>query len=145
MSDSSTSVVPPSPKLPPGPKGRAFRNLLMRVRDTTRLFAGLHRDYGGIVRFRILSKRFCAIFDPTMIEEVLVRKRDCFHKGAEQKKVMENPCIITADGDDHQRRRKLVQPSFSPKALQGYAEQMVSEAFRRQDAWHDGQMIDIDH
>lgn len=130
---------------PPGPKGQAFRNLLKRVRDTTRLFVSLNRDYGSIVGFHILSKQFCAIFDPTMIEEVVVRKRDFFHKGTGLKKVMGNPCILTADGEDHQRRRKLVQPSFSPKALRGYAEQMVSEAFHRQDAWRDGQTIDIDY
>ena len=132
------------PPEPPGPKGRGLRNLLARVRSTTDFMEGLHRQYGPVAGYRIGAKRFCLISDPALMEEILVTSRDRFHKGTEQKAAMENACIITADGSDHQRRRKLIQPSFMPKAITKYAEQMVSEAFRRQSGWHDGETIDFD-
>ena len=129
---------------PPGPRGGAFRNVIRRARDTTGLFAELHDRYGDIVSFRLLWKRFCVVFDPALSEEVVIAKRDRFLKGAEQRKLLDL-CVITADGEEHQRRRKLVQPSFTPRAIQGYAEQMISEAFRAQKDWRDGQTLDIDH
>ena len=52
---------------------------------------------------------------------------------------------MTAEGDDHQWRRTLVQPSFSPTALRGYAGAMVEETVRWRDRIHDGQELDIDH
>ena len=107
------------------------------------MFADLRRRYGDIVTYRLLWKRFCVIFDPLLSEEVVIGKRDRFQKGTEQKKLLDL-CIITAEGDEHLRRRKLVQPSFTPKAIQGYAGQMVREAERTRSGWRDGQVIDID-
>lgn len=128
---------------PPGPRGHGIRNLLKRVRDTTGMFEELRNRYGDIVMYRLLWKRFCVIFDPGMSEEVVIAQRAHFEKGTEQKKLLDI-CIITADGEEHRRRRKLVQPSFTPKAIEGYADQMVGEAVRVQETWSEGQTIDID-
>ena len=65
---------------PPGPGGRRFRHLVARLRDFPRFLDGLHREYGAIASYRLLSRRFCAVFDPDLIREVLVRKRLFFAK-----------------------------------------------------------------
>lgn len=127
----------------PGSRRFSIGNLVRRLRDTTGLFADLHRRHGKIAAYRVMSKRFCAIYDTALSEEVVVKKRTLFVKGAAQRRAMENVCIITADGDDHLRRRKLVQPSFTPKALRGYAELMATEAFRLQGSWRDGEEVDV--
>ena len=58
---------------------------------------------------------------------------------------MGNDCIITANGEDHARRRRLIQPSFTPRCIQGYSEKMVGELERARDALSDGEQIDMDH
>ena len=130
---------------PPGPRGRRLRNLMRRVRDTTGFFAELRRHYGDVVEYRILDKRFCLLFRPDLMEEVIAQERCSFRKGAQERKAMENDCIITANGEDHERRRRLVQPSFTPRSIQGYGEKMVSELVRASDALSDGDQIDMDH
>ena len=122
-----------------------LRDLRRRVRDTTGLFAELHRQGGAMADYRILAKRFNVVFDPEIMEEALLRKHACLGKGKQQQRTLDNLCIVTADGDDHKWRRKLLQPSFTPNALRGYAVAMVEEAVRQRDSVRDGQELDIDH
>lgn len=143
-------AVAPSPNpsdfpRPPGPRGQRMRNLIRRVRHTTGFFAGLREEYGDVVAYRIMDKRFCVLFRPDLMEEVIARERESFRKGSQERKTMGNDCIITANGEDHARRRRLIQPSFTPRCIQGYSEKMVSELRRARDALSDGEHIDMDH
>ena len=143
--DSGTHPDPASFPDPPGPTGQRMRNLLRRVRDTTGFFSDLHQRYGDVVGYRVLNKRFCLLFRTDLMEEVLARESCSFRKGAQERKAMENDCIITANGEDHERRRRLVQPSFTPKSIEGYGEKMVGEVVRARDALCEGERIDMDH
>lgn len=133
-----------NPIAPPGPSGRRFRHLMARLRDFPRFLDGLHREYGAIVSYRMLSRRFCAVFDPDLIREILVTKRHSFGKTVAYKDIrpVGNPTLLTGDGDDHRRRRKLVQPSFGKKGMDQYAEIMLEKAMLVQDGWHDGVPVD---
>ena len=142
--DAAPSPSPSDFPEPPGPRGRRLRNLIRRLRDTTGFFAGLREEYGDVVAYRIMDKRFCLLFRPDLMEEVIARERDSFRKGSQERKTMENDCIITANGEDHERRRRLIQPSFTPKSIQGYSEKMVSELERVRDTLSDGDEIDMD-
>ena len=145
----ATAGTPPRkvtepPPLPPGPSGRRFRHLLARIRDFPGFLEGLHRTCGDIASYRLLSRRFCAVFEPEMIREVLVSKRLSFGKTAAYKDIrpVRNPTLLTGDGIDHQRRRKLVQPSFGRKGMDEYAGIMLEKARAVQEGWHDGSAID---
>ena len=129
---------------PPGPRGRRVRNLIRRVGHTTGFFAGLREEYGDVVAYRIMGKRFCVLFRPDLMEEVIARESESFRKGSQERKTMGNDCIITANGEDHARRRRLIQPSFTPRCIQGYSEKMVAELERARDALSDGEHIDMD-
>ena len=132
------------PPLPPGPEGRRFWNMLARLRDFPALLEGLHEEYGDVVSYNLLNRRFCAVYDPALIREVLLTRQQSFHKTAGYKDLrpMVNPTILTADGDGHRRRRKLFQPSFGKKGMAAYAEIMVEKARVMQERWRDGQVID---
>ena len=78
------------------------------------------------------------------MEEVIAQERTSFRKGAQERKAMENDCIITANGADHERRRSLVQPSFRPRAIEAYSHHMVDEAVRHRDSLREGDRIDMD-
>ena len=131
--------------LPPGPGGLGFGRLRHRLRDGVGFCEKLQREYGDIVYFRLVFRRFCVVFDPDMIGEVLVTKASSFGKGLfyKQTGIVTNPTSITSDGDDHRRIRKLLQPSFGNRALNGYSRIMIEQAARLQSEWRDGDTIDI--
>ena len=145
MADSATESNMADKKLPPGPGGLGFGRLHHRLRDGVGFYEQLHREYGDIVYYRMLSSRFCLVSSPQLIKEVLVTKSPSFGKGPFFKRtdIIKNPTSLTADGEEHRRRRKLLQPSFAGKALNGYGEVMIQEGLRLQADWRDGDVIDI--
>ena len=133
-------------KLPPLLPGRRLRNLIARYSDTLGLFRWLHREYGPIVRYRILGFEFCLLSDPELMEEVLHAKRLSFEKGFMYKRslLLPRPTVITGDGEDHKRRRQLVQPYFHRKLLDANAFIMGRHAVAMRERWRDGEILDID-
>ena len=134
-------------KLPPLVPGRRFRNLIARYRDTFGLYHWLHREHGTIVRYKILGLEFCLLSDPELIEEVLYAKRASFEKGFIYKRslLLPRPTIITGDGEDHKRRRRLVQPYFHRKRLGAYSSIMAEQAVAMRDKWRDGEVFDMEN
>ena len=131
-------------QLPPGPGGFGFVSLIRRLRDTLGFYLSLRERYGSIVSYRIFSMRFYVVFDADLIDEVLVRQASSFDKGPAFKAGFDNPTSITADGVAHKRIRKLIQPVFFRKALEGYAEKMIEQAVLIQQDWRDGATADIE-
>lgn len=130
----------------PGPRGYRLRNFLDRVRDYPGLFTRLHQQYGDIVFFQVLNKNSCAVYDPELVREILVTKRDLFTKGLSitRNKVLRGKSLFSSDGgEDHRRRRKLAQPSFHRKAINGYARVMIEEAQKFNERWKDGAVTDV--
>lgn len=127
-------------------RGRYFRNLIARLRDTLGLFTRLHREHGSVARYRILFLEFCIIFDPELIEAVVDENRASFEKGFIYKRntVLHGPTIVTGDGEDHRRRRRIVQPFFHRDALAAYFGTMAERAIAKREEWKPGQIIDAD-
>ena len=130
---------------PPGPGGLGFGRLVSRIRNGLEFYEGLRAAYGDAVYFRILHRRFCVLFDPELIGEVLVEKEGLFEKGPAFKKtlIFKNPTTLTADGEDHRRLRGLVQPSFARARLVAYAGEMISEALEVTGGWKAGERFDL--
>ncbi len=134
-----------SKPLPPGPRGGGIGLFIKRVQDNLGMMRRLHDDYGEIVSLRILGRPMCLVFSPDMIQQVMVKQRDRFEKGPAYKRTnfLNGPTLLTGDGDDHRRRRKLAQPAFHRKALNGYAQIMLDETIALQGAWSEGQSVDL--
>ena len=132
------------PPLPPGPRGRRFRNALARLRDFPRVLDGLHGEYGDVVSYNLLNRRFVAVCDPALVREVLVTKQRSFHKTFAYKDMrpIRNLTITSSDGDAHRRRRKLFQPSFGKKGMAAYSEIMVEKTHAMRERWSNGEVID---
>lgn len=131
----------------PALRGHRIRNLMRRIRNSTEFFSELNSRAGeaGLIEYRVLGQRFVVIFNPEMTEQVILRQHRKFNKGMVYKRVLDNPTIITGDGDDHKRRRKLYQPAFAPKARKGYFPHILGEAVAAWDRLDDGEVIDLDH
>jgi len=130
---------------PPGPKGRGLRHLRERLADDAGFLMRLHAAHGGFVSLDMAVMKLCVAFDPELIQQILVTRRGSFEKGPAYKRsnTLSTPTMLTGDGVEHRRRRKLAQPAFHRRALVGYAEQMIEEAAALQRDWADGKVVDV--
>jgi cytochrome P450 len=51
--------------------------------------------------------------------------------------------LVVSDGDDHRRRRRLVQPAFSRKRIEGYLPLVVDEVVPTVERWRPGDVVDV--
>jgi cytochrome P450 len=51
--------------------------------------------------------------------------------------------LLTAEGADHRRARRLIAPAFAPRRLAGYVDQFAARAAARVATWHDGDDVDM--
>ena len=148
MSDASIpDAVTPDKKLPPGPGGLGLERLRHRLQDGLGFYERMQREYGDIVYFRILTRKFCLVYDPAIFQEIFVSQRSSFEVGPIFKKsgIVNDPDRgLTAEGEEHARARKLVASSFGPEALNGFGAVMIEQAMQAQAGWRDGDTIDLD-
>ena len=139
-------ATPNSSPLPPGPKGRRLSNMRERLRDFPGFLERLNREYGDVVSYQLPSMNCCAVFDADLIRAMLVDKRSFFPKSEIfeiNNKFITQPGVFTSEGDDHRRRRKLVEQAFAKEYLGVYAEIMVENARALQETWSADKVIDI--
>ena len=137
--------VEDGPRRRPPLVGGRVRNLFRRLRDSIRLYEGLHRDHGPVVRFKLLHLEICAVFDAELIQQVLDEQRDAFDKGRalQLSRGLTNPTVVTASGPEHRRRRRLIQPFFHKKAIGRYVSTIVDKTAARRDAWRENAAVDL--
>ena len=71
--------------------------------------------------------------DPDLVREVLVEKADKFHKAQmlhEATGVFLGNGLLTSEGADHLRRRRMIQPVFHRAVIEAYGAEMVAAAER---------------
>lgn len=51
--------------------------------------------------------------------------------------------LIVSDGEDHRRRRRLVQPALHHRQIAGYLDVMAANADATLDTWRRGQVVDV--
>lgn len=122
-------------------------NLRERFSDFPGFLAKLNRDFGEVVSYQLPGKSFCVVFDADLIREMLVEKRALFAKSTMydvSDKFLTSPAVFISEGDDHRRRRKLVEPAFEARHLETYAEIMVQNVRALQARWSVGEVFDAD-
>ena len=119
--------------------------LIMPGRDPLAIFTRFARDYGDITFFRMGAERVFFVNHPDSIRQVLVTDHAKFAKSRalERARKLLGNGLLTSDGAEHQRRRRLVQPAFHRAQIPGYAATMVEHAQRLEASWQDGQTIDV--
>ena len=130
-------------KFPPGRKGHRFSNLWKRLGNFAGLFDELQQEYGPIATYQLPLYNCCAVFDSDLIHEVLVANQSSFSKNPIGKRILRAPTLLTSDGGEHRRRRKLLQPSFGNKSVEVFGKVVVEQAAAHRDEWHDGQIVDM--
>jgi cytochrome P450 len=134
---------------PPGPKATTpvarVRGYFAFRRDPLSFLTRLAREHGDIVHFIVGSQHAYLLNHPDLIRDVLVNNQDCFHKGRalQRSKRLLGEGLLTSEGEQHRRQRRLAQPAFHRKRIESYGAVMVDYAARQCDSWRDGETVDI--
>src|SRR3954447_22941343 len=131
--------------IPPGPRLPMLGTLIMPGRDPLAIFTRFARDYGDITYFRMSGERVFFVNHPDYVRQVLVTEHAKFAKSRalERARRLLGNGLLTSDGAEHQRRRRLVQPAFHRAEIAAYAATMVEHARRLDMRWQDGSTVDV--
>lgn len=130
---------------PPGPHLREWLGLR---RDLLGFFGRVQR-YGDVVYLVMgaeLREAF-AVYDPAVIEHVLVTQRQNFVKSRVLQWLREvlGDGLLTSEGEKWRRSRALMAPHFHRRAIPGYATQMVDATDAMFVRWGHRGSVDIGH
>jgi len=134
---------------PPGPRGRRWSGSLKEYgRDTLGFLARCSRDYGDVVAYRLGHQHACLLTHPADIEQVLVADFKTLPKGLKADpqgvlQVLLGEGLLTADGQEWIRRRRIARPAFARENMAGQAVQIAGVMERHFACWRDGETRDL--
>lgn len=109
-------------------------------------FLGELRDLGEVVKFRIGPRDTYLLTSPDAVREVQITQHTAFGKGGvvmDRSRVVVGNGLATADGPEHRRHRKMMQPAFHHTRIAGYTDVMAARAVERAASWLPGQEISL--
>ncbi len=129
-----------------GPKGQLVSGT-MREYGADPVAAMLRwRDaHGDLVPIRFGPFRAHMAYGPAEIEEVLVERAADFRKsfGTRMLIPLLGQGLLTAEGDEWLRHRRLASPAFHRERVAGYGRTMARYAEDGVETWRDGEAIDL--
>jgi cytochrome P450 len=139
----------------PGPRGLAsIATTLTFLRSTGLPFDYVRQvvsEYGDIVRLPIGGKIMNLVCHPDLIQEVLVKRVQEFHKPnalSGDKRGLGHflgAGILTADHEPWRPQRKLIQPLMHAKQIENYANTMTRLGENLIQGWQNGSRRDLHH
>ncbi len=116
-----------------------------RANNPILLFEHLQRQYGAVSHYQLLSNHIVFLNDPEMIREVLITKASAFIKERTQRrmKILLGEGLITSEGEQHMRNRRIAAPAFHRQRIAAYGDMMSARAATMREEWQRGREIDI--
>ena len=114
-------------------------------RGMLEFFERMHRDYGTAVHFRLGPRRLLLLTEPDLIEEVLLRQTRNFHKHWAFRLLIPvlGKGLVLSEGDFWLKQRRLIQPAFSRKLTEMFAEIVVRRANDMAKVWSESPRRDL--
>ncbi|MGF1732585.1 cytochrome P450 [Photobacterium kasasachensis] len=109
----------------PQPKGWPVLGNFLQVKNTT-LHQQLEKwaaDYDDTYKVNLAGMIFVVISDPVIIKDILRRRPKAFNRTANLERVFKELGIhgvLSANGEDWKRQRRLIMPAFSKKSLASF-------------------------
>jgi cytochrome P450 len=129
-----------------GPKSRLLSGTMREYgADPVASMLRWRDDHGDFVPIRFGPLRAHVAFGPAEIEEVLVDRAADFRKsfGTRMLIPLLGRGLLTAEGDEWLRHRRLASPAFHRARVEGYGRTMAGYAEDSVNAWRDGQTVDL--
>jgi cytochrome P450 len=113
------------------------------MRDPLGFLTRCSREHGDVVRLRAPGSTFYMLSSPEHIEHVLRSGHRDFIKWKLLRATSRvfGAGMLTSEGDFWRQQRKLANPAFTVKAVQGYADDMVAYASGLMQPWTPGRTI----
>jgi cytochrome P450 len=126
--------------------GAGWRNAAAYLRDPLGFMTSLRRSLGTAVDVPFPGGHdFVLLSDPDLIRGVLVEERSAFVKGRalQAARRLLGDGLLTSEGSDHRRRRRLIQPVFHSALIERYGAAMVDAAERSSGRLTAGAVVDV--
>jgi cyclooctat-9-en-7-ol 5-monooxygenase len=93
-----------------------------------------------VTRLSAVPSDFLVVRDPETVWQVLVGEAGRFRQGKWKRRARRflGRTLNTLDGEEHQRRRRLLQPSLDRTRIATFTESIVSRVERLQAGWEEG-------
>jgi cytochrome P450 len=105
------------------------------------------RDYGDVVRMRFFYLTVHFLYNPDHIEYVLSTNAKNFIKSRSLRtpffKRLVGNGLLTSEGEEWKRQRRLAQPAFHRQRISAYGDVMVEYTERMISGWSDNEVRDI--
>lgn len=100
------------------------------TRDSLSGLARLTRVHGDLTEFWVGRRHVVVANHPELVEEILVRQRDRIQKDTitHELSAILGQGLVTSEGAHWKRQRRAIAPSFQPRHLAHYGEDMVRSA-----------------
>ncbi len=129
----------PRKKTAPGPRGHfLLGNLREFRRDVLGLVVESAATHGDIVRCRLGPQVVHLLNHPADIEQVLQKRAANYDKNTRSSafiKSVTGDSLLTCNGEFWKRQRRMDQPAFHHRQINGFAEQMTTAAQEMLDRW----------
>ena len=105
---------------PPGPSRFSMRRTTRFLHDPLSLLLGCYEEYGPVFSMRLFHERFVFMLGPEANRFVFGNSELFEMEQAFQALVpVDGPTsLIVSDGEDHKRRRRLVQPALVHRQIE---------------------------
>jgi cytochrome P450 len=140
-----------NPQTPPRtPETPILGSFVPYAQDPPRFLHQLAQTHptADLVHFTFLGMNNYLILNPDLVREILVNRASDFPKSQRDYVILSKflgDGLLTAEGEQHRRQRKLAQPAFHHKRIAAYGETMVEYAEDMVAEWQAGETRDITH
>ncbi|HEY0097004.1 MAG TPA: cytochrome P450, partial [Archangium sp.] len=96
------------------------------------------RSGGDLTHVRMGSRRFFMVVHPEHVRHISVTQRQKYEKRESYqlaRDLLLGHGVLTANGDDWRRQRKLMAPFFTPRGVEKYYPIMVADTQRFTERW----------
>jgi cytochrome P450 len=131
---------------PPQPKGNLLTGHLAPMsRDPLGRLTRFAREYGDVVKLRLLHLPALLVSHPDFIAEVLVTRSAQFTKSMDLRstRMVLGEGLLTSEGKLWRRWRRRMQPGFHQECLAAYSAVMTASAREISSRWADGETLEL--
>ncbi|MCA9780415.1 MAG: cytochrome P450, partial [Candidatus Eremiobacteraeota bacterium] len=125
----------------PRPKNRYPGDLFMQMqKDPLAFLVRHHQDYPDIYGWRAFRQEMVVLGRPDLVQRLLTGHPTEFEKGIalQRSRVLLGNGLLTAEGEEHLRSRRMLQPAFRKARVHTYGELMIEETLEHVEGWRVG-------
>lgn len=135
----------PSNRKAPGPKGKLITGMLGQLRCAKlKTLVDLVQTYGDVVCMPAVIDIYI-VTHPDLVKYVMQDNHLNYTKGFNYRRMEPflGKGLLTSEGEEHLRNRRLAQPAFHRQRIAGFADLMSRHTDRMLESWAPGAKLDV--